>query len=147
MTALILLGSVAPLLGGASSEDVMLRNGHADDESKELFAFGNSQGPRAPRIGIDIHPDAGGFVGPTDPPEGASAFADVTYAPLTGYFHAVKLQAIWTTSLATKADGSDVIPGSPNPPTHYTIYPATRMMAQEFVSEFLGLPWVPAGKK
>ena len=147
----ILLGSVGSLFSGnpAESEDLMLRNGHnTDGDQQALFAFGSKTAPRAPRLGNDIHPDPDGMVGPTDPPEGASAFANVRKSGLTGYFHGITLGDVWATDgLSAIADGSDVKPGSSNPETHFTIYPARRMNAQEFIDKFLNLPWQLAGSQ
>jgi RHS repeat-associated protein len=146
----ILLASVSPFFG-SSSEDALLRNGHNTDGSTVLFAFGSRSAPRAPRVGIDIHPDGDGMVGPAVPPspqEGASAFANPQYAPLTGFFHGVSLNdVVATDGLAAVPDGSDILPGSTNSPTHWTIYPSRRMNAQQFIDSFLGLPWQLAGKK
>jgi RHS repeat-associated protein len=147
----LLLGSVAPLFTGntAESEDLLLRNGHnTDDDRKAIFAFGNKTAPRAPRIGKDIHPDANGMVGPTNPPEGASAFADVTKSGLTGPFHGITLGDVWAADgLSAVADGRDVKVGSTNPETHYTIFPTRQMGAQEFIDKFLNLPWQLAGSQ
>jgi hypothetical protein len=111
-----------------------------------VFAFGNSTAPRDPRPGIDLHPDPDGNVGPTNPPEGASTFADVNFAPLTGHYHGVpKIAVPAVEGLQIIADGSDV--GGTHAPTHHTIYPARRMLFQAFVEKFRSLPWFYGGRK
>jgi hypothetical protein len=49
--------------------------------------------------------------------------------------------------LAEVADGSDVLPDSPHPPTHHTIFPSRPMTVLKFMQEYLSLPWEYVGKK
>jgi hypothetical protein len=44
-------------------------------------------------------------------------------------------------------DGRDVIPDSPHPEGHATIYPTEPMSPETFSERFLGLPWEYGGKK
>jgi hypothetical protein len=37
--------------------------------------------------------------------------------------------------------------GGVHPPTHHSIYPYKSMSPEEFVEEWLGLPWVEGGRK
>jgi hypothetical protein len=48
--------------------------------------------------------------------------------------------------LGVRADGSDVVSGSPHPPTHHTIYPTQPMSPEELTDKFRNLPWGHAGK-
>ena len=53
----------------------------------DLYVFGNTKGPRLPRLNIDLIPDAAGMVGPESPPRplnAASAFANPAKAPVKG---------------------------------------------------------------
>lgn len=111
----------------------------------DLHAFGSSTQPRDPRRGQDLDPDDEDYVGPTDPPEGASTFADVNEAPLTGHFHTLSGGTSLGSSLRVIADGADV--GGPHPRTHHTIFPAVRMLFDTFVSLFQRLPWRYGGRK
>jgi hypothetical protein len=111
-----------------------------------VHSFGNTTGPRDPRRGQDIKPDQDDYVGPTTPPTGASSFGDVRYAPLTGHYHSVAKTAVpMVKDLKIIADGSDV--GGKHEPTHHTIYPANKMLFQEFVDKFRSLAWKWAGNK
>lgn len=117
-----------------------------------VYAFGNTTAPRDPRRGTDIKPadikpDDSDHVGPTDPPTGASSFADVNFAPgMTGHFHGIpKISVPAVDGLQIVPDGSDV--GGPHAPTHHTIFPVRRMLFQAFVDKFRSLPWTYAGKK
>jgi len=117
--------------------------------SKRLNAFGNRQGPRPPRPGIDITLDDNGMVGPEGlpTPQGASTFGDVGEAPLTGHYHSIPEGTELPEGLGVVDDGSDVVEGSPNPPTHRTIYPTRQMPYEEFADKFNSLPWEWVGKK
>lgn len=119
------------------------------DEIPDLFAFGNRDGPRPPRDGIDIFPDASGMISSQSPPlpHGASTFADVSQAPLTGQYHRLPAGTQLPEGLNVVADGVDVIPNSPHPSTHHTIYPSRTMLSDEFVQLYNDLPWEYAGKK
>jgi hypothetical protein len=115
-------------------------------KSETVYAFGSSTKPGGPRRVKDIEPDENDYVGPTNPPTGASTFADPSQAPLTGHYHGVAKTAVPSTQgLQIVADGSDV--GGPHRPTHHTIFPSIRMLFQEFVNKFQGLPWKHSGKK
>lgn len=122
--------------------------GKDKDEPKPvvmLNAFGNRTQPRDPRPS-DTPVDSAGYVGPTLPPTGASTFADVSFAPLTGHYHRVPRDTVpLTPGLGVIADGSDV--GGTAPPTHHTIFPLVRMLFTDFVSKFQKLPWTYGGKK
>ena len=116
----------------------------------DLYAFGpRDQGPRAPRRGIDLFPDAAGEIGPEQPPDvqGASTFGDPARCPLHGHYFVLPEGTDLPEDLAVIADGSDVDPNSPHGPTHHTIYPAAKMPYERFVERFRGLPWRYAGKK
>jgi hypothetical protein len=115
----------------------------------DLYAFGNRAGPRPPRIGPDLVPDANGMVGPEAPPfpAGASTFADPLQAPLRGHYHRLAGGTPLPAVFGVVADGADVRPDSLHPPTHHTVYPVAAIPAAEFVRIFLELPWVWAGRK
>jgi len=129
---------------GASSATV-----GSDKAPTDLHAFGNKTKPRDPRLGIDIQPNPDGTVGPepkTPPwPDGASTFADVARAPLTGHYHQIGRETPMTEGLRVIADGADV--GGPRLETHHTIFPILAMAFSDFVAKFLALPWRYAGKK
>lgn len=114
----------------------------------DLFAFGNSRGPRPPRVGIDIDPDASGMIGPESPPlpAGASTFSDPDQAGLRGVYYRLPAGTTLPVGLGAVADGRDVDVKSRHPPTHYTIYPMMPMLLTEFIGLFLRLPWQRAGK-
>ncbi len=118
----------------------------------DLYAFGGPRGgPRPPRPNIDLIPDSSGMIGPERPPQplnGASAFSDAGKAPLRGNYYLLPRGTPLPDGLAVVADGNDVLPGSPHPEGHYTIYPTIRMTPSEFTKLFANLPWQgPAGKK
>jgi RHS repeat-associated protein len=164
LAGLILLASVAPVTGGSSSEDVLLRNGH-DSDNYAVFAFGDNsnstrymdstgnilQGPRAPRIlGLTTSDPkqtqdivaVNGMVGPTDPPTGASSAQYPQNTRLTGVFWGISIFSIATIEgLGVIKDGPDATGG------HHTIFPTRFMPAKEFVDKFFQLPWVRAGRK
>ena len=94
---------------------------------------------------IDIQVDPQGMVGPTHPPTGASTFADVKEAPLTGHYHVLPKGTALPEGLAIVADGVDV--GGSQPRTHHTVYPTRTMKYEEFVEKYMSLPWSHAGKK
>lgn len=109
-----------------------------------LYAFGNRTSPRSPRPNIDIAVDKD-FVKPTQPPTGASTFADVGFAPITGHYYKINKGTLLPIGLAVIADGIDV--GGTHSPTHHTIYPAFEMYFSEFVEKFLDCGWIYVGKK
>lgn len=115
----------------------------------DLFAFGNRSGPKRPRTGIDVFPDAAGMVGPEQPPlpRGFSSFADIAQALLNGHYHVLPKGTELPAGVAVVADGVDVEPSSPHAPTHYTLYPAVRMLTNQFVDTILFLPWKYVGRK
>jgi hypothetical protein len=110
----------------------------------DLYAFGSTAGPRAPRIGIDIKEVVPGQVGPekSSLPDGASTFEDPQLAPLTGHYHRLPRGTPLPEGIQVVADGRDVHPGSEREPSHHTIYPAIRMPSERFTALFSGLPWV-----
>lgn len=112
--------------------------------STTLYAFGNKQNPRTPRQGKDIAVE-NNQVQPTQPPTGASAFADIDSAPLTGHYHRLDKNTLLPEGLDVIADGRDV--GGSHSPTHHTIYPKRKMLFTEFVDKFLESGWVYVGKK
>ena len=89
-----------------------------------LYAFGNRKFPRPPRASIDIVVDQD-LVKPTLPPTGASTFADIRYAPLTGHYYRIDKDTPLPVGLAVIADNEDV--GGNHSPTHHTIYPVLEM--------------------
>jgi hypothetical protein len=120
-----------------------------DEIPRDLYAFGNTQGPRPPRPGKDVFPDALGQIGPESPPfpNGASAFGDPKAAPLTGHFHRLPKGTHLPDGIKVVADGADVNPRSPHPRTHHTIDPSKPMPYNDFVEKFMKLPWEYVGKK
>jgi RHS repeat-associated protein len=117
----------------------------------DLYAFGNTSGPRAPRASEDFGlASESDNVSPELPPlpKGASAFGDPMLAPLTGHYWRVSRGILLPPGLAVVPDGSDFLPGSTRPPSHHTIYPTVTMPFQTFGSLFLGqIPWVYEGRK
>jgi hypothetical protein len=109
-----------------------------------LYAFGNSKSPRLPRENKDIFVEDG-LVRPTQPPEGASTFADIQYAPLTGHYYKLDQGIELPSGLGVIADGKDV--GGIHSPTHHTIYPTRPMSFTEFQEKFLACGWIYVGKK
>ena len=85
---------------------------------------------RAPRVNIDIVPDAAGMVGPESPPfpAGASASGDHMQAPCKGHYHQLLQGTILPADLGVAADGIDVHVNSPYPATHHTIYPKNQVL-------------------
>ena len=109
-----------------------------------LYAFGNRKSPRPPRANIDIKVE-NDKVKPTNPPTGASTFADIKYAPLTGHYYKLEKGTILPLGLSIIPDGKDV--GGNHSPTHHTIYPNQEMSLIEFVEKFLSCGWIYVGKK
>jgi hypothetical protein len=114
----------------------------------DLYVFGNRSGPKRPRTGIDVFPDAAGMVGPEYPPlpRGASTFADVAKVTLSGYYHVLSRGAELPPGVAVVADGVDVDSKNPHPPTHHTLYPTIRMPVDTFIDLIVNLPWQYVGK-
>lgn len=115
----------------------------------DLFAFGNRNGPRAPRIGRDVIPNEHGIVlaDPSPFPQGASTFADPERSGLTGHFHRLPAGTELPRGLQITSDGCDVLPESPFPETHHTIHVVIPMTADDFVRQFLGLPGQYGGRR
>jgi hypothetical protein len=109
-----------------------------------LYAFGNSTSPRPPREGKDIS-IIDGSVNLTRPPTGASTFADIRHAPLTGHYYRLEAGTRLPSGLAVIADGKEC--GGDRSLTHHTIYPVRSMPFDEFVEKFLNCGWIYAGKK
>jgi RHS repeat-associated protein len=113
-----------------------------------LYSFGNSKssGPSAPRLDVDfgLPVGPGQYVGPYYPPDvrGKSAYGDwrIPRSFLRGFVYRLD-QPYVSQGLAVMADGSDVLTGSVNPPTHHTIYPTFRMGFSAFVSLVFGMNW------
>src|SRR5262249_47232452 len=95
----------------------------------DLYAFGNRKGPKRPRLGIDVFPDAAGMAGPESLPlpRGPSSYADLSQATLTGPYHLLPKGMKLPEGIEVVEDGMDVEGRSTNPPSHHTIYPAARM--------------------
>jgi hypothetical protein len=109
-----------------------------------LYAFGNSKSPRLPRENKDILVEDG-LVRPTQPPTGASTFADIQNIPLTGHYYKLDKEIELPSGLGVIADGKDV--GGVHSPTHHTIYPTRPMSFTEFQEKFLACGWIYVGKK
>ncbi len=120
---------------------------HETTTPVDLHAFGNRAAPRPPRPSPDMEIVDGVFVAEEPPlPHGASTFADPNQAGLTGQYHRLPAGTDLPDGFAVVADGSDVVPGSPQPPTHHTIYPTRDMPPEEFTQGFNDLPWQHEGK-
>jgi RHS repeat-associated protein len=117
--------------------------------AQDLFAFGNKTAPRAPRPVQDFQVESGATVGPEYPPlpKGASTFADISQAPLTGHYHRLPAGTELPPGMSVVSDGPSVVPNSPHLPTHHTIYPTKPTTVETFAEEFLRLPWEYGGKK
>ncbi len=155
--AAIVTMAALPLVTGSIGDeavDASLRlwgeyGDNAIRNSQNLFAFGSKTAPRVPRIGVDVFPDTAGIISSQTPPlpNGVSTFTDISQAPLTGHYHVLPTGTQLPDGLSLVADGSDVIPNSPHPPTHHTIYPTKNMTLEEFTGLFNSLPWQYGGKK
>lgn len=88
-------------------EQFELDDQYVGSECLALYAFGNRKSPRLPRASIDIAVDKD-IVKPTQPPTGASTFADIRYAPLTGHYYRIDKGTTLPVGLAVIADGEDV---------------------------------------
>jgi hypothetical protein len=109
-----------------------------------LYAFGNSKSPRLPRENKDILVE-NELVRPTQPPTGASTFADIQNIPLTGHYYKLDQGIELPSGLGVIADGKDV--GGVYSHTHHTIYPTRPMSLTEFQEKFLACGWIYVGKK
>jgi len=72
-----------------------------------LYAFGNSKSPRLPRENKDVLVE-NELVRPTQPPTGASTFADIQNIPLTGHYYKLDQGIKLLSGLGVIADGKDV---------------------------------------
>lgn len=115
----------------------------------DLFVFGNRRGPRAPRVGLDVLADNEGNLPPdtSQTPQGASAFSDPKQSGLSGHYHRLPAGTELPVGIAVTADGCDVLPESPRPPSHYTMHVVKTMSAVRFVEAFLQLPWEYGGRQ
>lgn len=150
LTSLMLAGDVYGLYKmGTRSRAQETETVHTTQTNRDLFAFGNKTQPRPPRPDIDVYPDSSGTIRAQNPPlpHGASTFGNVSEAPLTGNYHLLPEGTQLPDGLAVVADGIDVVPDSPHPSTHHTIYPTQDMDINDFMKLFLDLPWEYAGKK
>ena len=109
-----------------------------------LYAFSNNKSPRLPRENKDILVE-NELVRPTQPPTGASTFADIQNIPLTGHYYKLDQGIELPSGLGVIADGKDV--GGVHSPTHHTIYPTRPMTSTEFQEKFLACGWIYVGKK
>jgi len=125
---------------------------HNGGMGEDLYAFGNRQGPREVRAGIDIHVDSNGMVRgqhtpqqPSDQaPQGASTFVDPDQSGLTGHFHLLPAGTRLPNGLDIYADGADA--GGSAPWGHRTIYPTRDMSLRDFQRLLKTLPWQYGGK-
>jgi len=107
-----------------------------------LFALGSRGSPRPPRVDVDVEIDPNGLVVVTEPPTGASTFADravMRRLRLTGHLHRLSAGSFIGDELAVVADGSDV--GGPHSPSHHTIWPSIPITYERFAELYLKLPW------
>jgi hypothetical protein len=137
---------------GAAAPDGASVGGAAPDDSiapKDLRSFGNKEGIRRLRPGIDYDVDEDGNVIPQSgkEPKGLSSYDDPEKAPLTGQYHKLPEGAQLPSELGVTLDGSDVVEGSPHPPGHATIYPKVPMTPERYQELLDGLPWQYEGKK
>ena len=109
-----------------------------------LYAFSNNKSPRLPRENKDILVE-NELVRPTQPPTGASTFADIQNIPLTGHYYKLDKGIELPSGLGVIANGKDV--GGVHLPTHHTIYPTRPMSFTEFQEKFLACGWIYVGKK
>lgn len=114
----------------------------------DLYRARNRSGVGPPRVGADVFPDANGTVGPEQPPlpRGPSLFADLSQMGVRGHWYTLPGGTELPEELGVTADGVDVNPSSPNPPSHHTVYPTVRLAVDRFTELFLGLPWHYGGK-
>lgn len=122
-----------------------------------LYVFGNQLKPREPRIAgynwqpkhpgqeADFQLDENGMVIPVDGSRGASLFAEIDAAPLSGHYHRLPPDVELPDGLAIRADGIDS--GGSQPRTHYTMYPTRLMRPEVFIELYFRLPWEYGGQK
>jgi hypothetical protein len=121
----------------------------ANATSHDLYATGNTQGPRPPRIQNynlkpdqlpDILVDGNGKVIPGT--GGASTFEQIGQLPTKGH--------VWKLPQGSKLSGFDDVPDGipfgPQPEGHHSLVPNTLMTPEECVSCFQDLPWEPVKK-
>jgi hypothetical protein len=65
-------------------------------------------------------------------PDGKSFFGDPNQAPLTGAYYKIPKGALLPPGTGIKPDGRDVIPGSPHPATHHTLFPTVKLPFETF---------------
>ena len=109
--------------------------------TEDIYAFGNSTGPREARP-IDLGADPVGPFSPETPLDmvlGASAFRWPEDSGLTGKVWLLRAGTVLPPGLAIHADGSDV--GGTNPKGHRTIYPTARMSHETFRRLIRELDW------
>jgi RHS repeat-associated protein len=135
--------------------------GSAVQLNQSVYRFGGSpNGPnpgiKPPRLDIDFGlpadaPPDTTMVGPETPPLplGVSTYTDPKASGLSGYYYSLPKGTQLPEGLGIVADGKDVLPTSPNPPTHNTIFPTIQMFFKDFVDKIMALPWSqdPAGKR
>jgi RHS repeat-associated protein len=135
--------------------------GSAVQLNQSVYRFGGSpNGPnpgiKPPRLDIDFglpadSPPDTTMVGPETPPLplGVSTYSDPKASGLSGYYYSLPKGTQLPEGLGIVADGKDVLPTSPNPPTHNTIFPTIQMVFKDFVDKIMELPWSqnPAGKR
>ncbi len=116
---------------------------------KDTYAFGNRAGPRPPRAGVDVSPNADGMLSLQAPPfpEDASAFANPDNAPLTGHYHRLLSGSELPQGLDVVAGGLDVNVASYQPVTNHTIFNTVEMAFDRFVDLFSSLAWQYGGRK
>lgn len=119
---------------------------------RDLYAFGNRNGPRGVRANRDMHVEnEESMVGPERPPfpKGASTFSTVDGVDLTGHYHKLQGGTVLPEGLGVIADGRDVHEDEPRAhgAGHHTIFPAVRMQFGEFNRLFTTLPWEYQGNR
>ena len=145
--ALVGLLPLVPSSAGKWADEVA--SGLAKKIDVDLYAFGNKAGPRPPRLGKDVVPDANGIL-PAQAlpnPKGASTFADLSQVSLNGHYHKLEAGTELPSGFDIIADGVDVDLASHNPATHHTIFNTVEMTFDRFAELFNNLPWKYGGKK
>jgi hypothetical protein len=138
-----------PIVPGAIGRNADEAAGLVRSLDKDLYAFGNRTGPRPPRVGVDVVPDANGMLAPQTLSDkmGASTFADPSQAPLNGHYHRLPAGTELPSGLDVLADGLDVTPRSRHPASHHTIFNTVEMTVDRYIDLFRNLPWEYGGKK